>query len=78
MIKIEDLEISNKNKEILNQYQKYLITIKFLNVDSTINSYILDIYKYLEYVDKDYDKTDSSDTYKYLKYLEKEKYSIIE
>ena len=33
MIKIEDLEISNKNKEILNQYQKYLITIKFLNVD---------------------------------------------
>ena len=76
MIKIEDVEISNKNKEILNQYQKYLITIKFLNVDSTINSYILDIYKYLEYVDKDYDKTDSYDTYKYLKYLEKEKYSI--
>ncbi|MBQ8219354.1 MAG: tyrosine recombinase XerD [Bacilli bacterium] len=76
MIKIDELNISNKNKEILSSYQTYLITIKFLNVDTTINSYILDIYKYLEYLDKDYDKTNNSDIYNYLKYLEDNSYSI--
>ena len=48
MVEIDNLNISNKNKEILSNYQTYLVTVKFLNVDTTINSYILDIYKYLE------------------------------
>ena len=47
-----------------------------MEVETTINSYILDIYKYLEYLDKDYDKTDNQDIYNYLSELEKEKYSI--
>jgi len=76
MIEIDKLKISKKNKEILSKYHTYLITVKFLNVDTTINSYVLDIYKYFEYIDKDYDKTDNPDIYEYLKYLEKEKYSI--
>ena len=76
MIKIEELNLNDTNKDILDKYQIYLITVKFLNVETTINSYILDIYKLLEYLKKDYNKIDNKDIYKYLKYLEEEKYSI--
>ena len=76
MVDINALKLSDKNISILDKYQTYLITVKFLNVDSTINSYILDIYKYLAYLDKDYDKTNNDDFYDYLTYLDKQKYSI--
>ena len=76
MIEITKLNISDKNKEILSSYQTYLVTVKFLNVDTTIDSYILDIYKYLEYIRKDYHKTDNKDIYNYLKHLSDNKYSI--
>lgn len=76
MVDINGLKLSKKNKDILNSYYTYLITIKFLNIESTINSYILDVYKYLEYINKDYDKTNNDDIYNYLANLEKEKYSI--
>lgn len=76
MIKIDKLDISNKNKNILTDYQTYLITVKFLNVDTTINSYILDIYKLFSYINKDYDKITNKDIYEYLKYLETNHYSI--
>ena len=76
MLNINNLNTSTKNKEILNKYYTYLITVKFLNVETTINSYILDTYKYLEYLNKDYNKTDNKDIYNYLKYLEDNKYSI--
>ncbi len=73
---IEEFKLSEKNKNILASYYTYLLTVKFLKVESTITSYILDVYKYLEYINKDYDKTDNDDIYEYLKLLEKEKYSI--
>ena len=76
MVDIKSLPLSNKNIDILDRYHTYLITVKFLKVDTTINSYILDIYKYLEFLNKDYDKTDNKDIYNYLSELEKEKYSI--
>lgn len=76
MIDISKLEISDKNKDILSRYQTYLVTVKFLNVETTINSYILDIYKYLEYIKKDYNKTNNKDIYNYLKYLSDNSYSI--
>jgi len=76
MIEINKLEVSNINKEVLNNYQTYLITVKYLNVETTINSYILDIYKYLEYTKKDYNKTTNKDIYNYLKYLSDNSYSI--
>lgn len=76
MVDIDKLDISNKNKDILSRYQLYLITIKFLNVDTTINSYLLDIFKYLEYIKKDYNRTSNDDIYNYLKYLSDNKYSI--
>ena len=66
MIDINNLNLSNTNKNILSKYQTYLITVKFLNVETTIASYILDIYKYLEYTNKDYNKTDNKDIYNYL------------
>ena len=73
MVEIDNLNISNKNKEILSNYQTYLVTVKFLNVDTTINSYILDIYKYLEYINN---STNNKDIYNYLKYLSDNSYSI--
>ena len=76
MIEITKLGISDKNKRILSSYQTYLITVKFLNVDTTIDSYILDIYKYFEYIKKDYSNTSNSDIYNYLKYLSDNKYSV--
>lgn len=76
MIEIENLNLSDKNKEILSNYQTYLLTVKFLNVETTINSYILDIYKFLEYLNKDYNKTNNKDIYDYLKHLSDNSYSI--
>lgn len=76
MVDIKSLPLSDKNKDILDKYYTYLITVKFLKVETTINSYILDIYKYLEFINIDYDKTDNKDIYNYLSELEKEKYSI--
>jgi len=76
MMEITKLEISDRNKEILSSYQTYLVTVKFLNVDTTVESYMLDIYKYLEYIKKDYGETTNKDVYNYLKYLSDNKYSI--
>ena len=76
MVDINNLPISDKNKDILDKYYTYLITVKFLKVETTINSYILDIYKYLDYLKKDYDQTDNNDFYYYLQALDKAKYSI--
>lgn len=76
MIDIDNLNISNINKDILNKYYTYLLTIKFLKVETTINSYILDIYKYLEYLNIDYNHTSNKDIYNYLNYLDKQSYSI--
>lgn len=76
MIDINNLNLSDNNKDILSKYQTYLITVKFLNVETTIASYILDIYKYLEHINKDYNKTNNNDIYNYLKNLSDNSYSI--
>lgn len=76
MVDISGLPISDKNKDILDRYYTYLITVKFLKKETTINSYILDIYKYLAYIQKDYDQTNNKDIYNYLQMLDKDKYSI--
>lgn len=76
MITIDSLDLSKNNQDILSRYQTYLITVKFLNKDTTINSYILDIYKYLEFLRKDYNKTNNQDIYNYLKHLSDKSYSI--
>lgn len=76
MIDISKLDISTHNRDILSKYQTYLMTVKYLNVETTINSYILDVFKYLEYLKKDYNQTNNKDIYKYLKHLSDNSYSI--
>ena len=60
MINIDKLTTTNNNQLILSKYQTYLITVKFLNKDTTVNSYIIDIYHYLSYIKKDYYQIDLS------------------
>ena len=76
MVDIESFKLSDKNKEIITNYKTYLITVKFLKVETTITSYIEDIYGYLSFIDKDYNTTTNIDIYKYLQYLEDKRYSI--
>lgn len=79
MIKIEEFKINNDTKDILKQYRVYLLTEKHLS-DNSITSYILDIYKYLQFLEKnnikDPIKIKKEDVISYLSLLDKDKYSI--
>ena len=52
MIKIDNLKLSKENKDILSEYKIELTAIKLKKIDTTVESYIEDIYKYLEYIGK--------------------------
>ena len=75
MINIDNFNINNKNKNILKEYQVYLLTEQHL-LDNSIFSYITDIYKYLEYIKKDYSNIKKEDLINYLTYLDNNEYSI--
>lgn len=79
MITIEKLEIHQSYKNVLSRYQTYLLTKKYLS-DNSIDSYILDIYKYLLFLEKNNIKIvkdiKKEDIYNYLEFLDEEKYSI--
>lgn len=79
MVQIERLNLNNHNKQLLKEYQVYLLTEQHL-LDNSINSYLLDIYKYLEFLEqkgiKNYEKIKKEDILSYLEYLDKENYSI--
>ena len=51
MIKIDNLKLNKNNKDILEKYQIYLLTVKQKEEKTTVSSYIEDIYKYLEYME---------------------------
>lgn len=78
MIKIEKLNLNKKNKDILDKYQLYLLTVGQKEEKTTISSYIEDIYKYLEYTEKN--KVSNAlnikyqDILDYLKYLDNNNY----
>ena len=79
MIKIENLKLSKENKEILKDYKIELTAIKLKKEDTTVESYIEDIYKYLEYIEKNkhiYNALDidSNGIINYLSYLDKNNY----
>ena len=79
MIKIENLKLSKENKEILKDYKIELTAIKLKKEDTTVESYIEDIYKYLEYIKKNkhiYNALDidSNSIINYLSYLDKNNY----
>ena len=48
MIKIDNLKLNKNNKDILEKYQIYLLTVKQKEEKTTVSSYIEDIYKYLD------------------------------
>lgn len=80
MIKINNLNLNKNNKQILDDYQLYLITVKYINEDTSVNSYIEDLYKYLEYMEEnninDALKIKYNDIEDYLKYLDDNNYMI--
>lgn len=75
MINIDKLNISEDNREVIRNYQSYLLTVKHLS-DNSISSYVLDIFKYLEFLNVDCFKIKKNDIINYLELLDKEKYSI--
>ena len=76
--KIDSLNLSKKNREILENYRYELITIKKKEEKTTVNSYIEDIYKYLEYMESINIDSALDIKYKniisYLKYLDDNNY----
>ena len=79
MIKIEELNVEERTRAILKKYQVYLLTERHL-ADNSICSYVLDVYKYLEYLEKlgirDCLQIKEKDLLAYLEYLDQEQYSI--
>lgn len=78
MIKINNLKLNKNNKDILEKYQIYLLTVKQKEEKTTVSSYIEDIYKYLEYMENNKIKTalniEYQDITNYLKYLDNNNY----
>ena len=79
MIKIDNLKLSKKNKDILSEYKIELTAIKLKKIDTTVESYIEDIYKYLEYIEEKKRINNAlnikeRDIIDYLTYLDKDNY----
>lgn len=79
MVNVDKFNLSLKNKDILKEYQVYLLTEQHL-LDNSITSYMLDIYKYLEYMEENNIKfcfdIGKNNLVDYLGFLDSEKYSI--
>lgn len=80
MLKIDNLELSNYNKIILDDYQMYLITIRHMNENSSTYSYVDDIYKYIQFMEKigikDCTRIVEENIIKYLKCLDDNNYEV--
>lgn len=79
MVEVECFELNEGYIEAMKCYQLYLVTQKHLS-ENSVYSYLLDIYKYLLYLEqngiRDIRKVKKDDIYSYLKYLDELKYSI--
>lgn len=80
MINIKGLKLSKENKEILDDYQTNLVAVEQKEKNTTVYSYIEDLYKYLEYTEKKGIKNALKIKYDnildYLKYLADNKYMV--
>lgn len=80
MLKIDNLNLNTENKKLLEDYQIYLVTVRLKEEDTTAVSYVEDIYKYLEYMEKKHIsnalKIKYEDINDYLKYLDDNKYEV--
>ena len=78
-MEIDNFNINEFNRDILKHYRLYLVTEKHLSSNSVI-SYILDIYKFLFYLEElkkdNLFKVQEGDLVSYLEYLDEENYSI--
>ena len=82
MIKIDNLKLSKENKDILSEYKIELTAIKLKKIDTTVESYIEDIYKYLEYIEEKKHINSAlnikeEDIIDYLIYLDKNNYEML-
>lgn len=78
MMNILEQNLNSENKKILKEYQIYLLTMKHLGQNS-ITSYILDISKYLSFLEKNHiqlKNTTKENIVAYLNYLDQKKYEI--
>lgn len=79
MVEVECFSLNNDYIDVLKKYKLYLLTNKHLS-DNSVDSYLLDIYKYLEYMEKskinNINKIKKENIYNYLKSLDNNKYSI--
>lgn len=79
MIDIKKLNLTKENKEVLEKLKIYLLTERHL-LENSISSYIEDLSKYLEFMEKHNIKSYKNIKYKdinnYLKHLDNNKYSI--
>lgn len=80
MIKIDNLNLNNDNKKILEEYQMYLLTVRHREEKTTVESYIEDIYKYLEFMEgmhiNSYLNIKYEDLNNYIKYLKDNGYEV--
>ncbi|MGM9882021.1 MAG: site-specific tyrosine recombinase/integron integrase [Bacilli bacterium] len=80
MIKIDNLNLNNDNKKILEEYQIYLLTVRHREEKTTVESYIEDIYKYLEFMEgmhiNSYLNIKYEDLNNYIKYLKDNGYEV--
>ena len=71
-------KLNAKDKELIDDFQMHLITVKHMNEESSSYSYTDDIYKYLEYMEerkiKNALEIDEKDLIDYLKYLDDNDY----
>ena len=79
MVNIEDFNINDFSRDFLKNYRIYLLTERHLS-DNSITSYVLDVYKYLKYLENrgkgDVRTINKDDVVSYLEYLDENKYSI--
>ena len=79
MIDIDNFKLNKNNIDLIKHYRIYLLTEKHLS-DNSITSYVLDIYKYLNYLENNivYNplKISKENIIAYLSYLDNNKYSI--
>ena len=78
MKKLQEENLTMENRKILKEYQIYLLTMKHLS-ENSITSYVLDIHKYLFFLEQQkisYFHIQKEDLIHYLDKLDKEKYAV--
>lgn len=75
---LKEISLTKENQEIIKEYQIYLLTMKHLSENSII-SYVLDINKYLSFLEQQkipYSNIQKEHLIDYLNKLDKEKYAV--